>query len=56
MDWDEAVDETAGSVLLDVKDIIAGHMNGKFVWKNVYGSPLNQSNSEFKRQMNENPD
>jgi hypothetical protein len=45
MDWDETTDETAGSISFDMKAILDGHLNGKFVWKNVYGSPLNQSNS-----------
>jgi len=45
MDSDDVFDETVGSLLFDLKDIISGEDNGKFVWKNVYGSPLNQKNS-----------
>mmetsp|Transcript_30294 Transcript_30294/g.46320 ORF Transcript_30294/g.46320 Transcript_30294/m.46320 type:complete len:131 (+) Transcript_30294:880-1272(+) len=56
MDSDDVFDETVGSLLFDLKDIIDGKMEGKFVWKNVYGSPLNQSNSQAKRDMNENPE
>ena len=56
MDSDDVFDETVGSLLFDLKDIIEGKGNGKFVWKNVYGSPLNQSNSQAKKDMNENPE
>ena len=56
MDSDDVFDETVGSLLFDLKDIIEGKHNGKFVWKNVYGSPLNMSNSQAKRDMNENPE
>jgi hypothetical protein len=27
-----------------------------FVWKNIYGSPLGQSNSKYKKTMNEEPE
>jgi len=33
-----------------------GKLEGKFMWRNVYGSPINQSNSEHKREMNDNPE
>ena len=56
MDQDEAIDEVCGSMLFDMKDIIEGSRDGNFIWKNVYGSPLNQSNSKYKVGMNENPD
>ena len=38
------------------KELVEGKNNGKFVWKNIYGSPLNQSNSKEKRMMNEHPE
>jgi len=56
MDHDDVFDETVGSMLFDLQAIIEGKMNGKFFWKNIYGSPLNQSNSDFKKDMNENPE
>jgi len=49
-------DEIAGSIQFDTKKIIAGVNNGMFVWKNIYGSPMNQSNSKYKREMNANPE
>ena len=55
MDEDELIDETIGSLLLNVGDIIDGKCNG-FSWKNVYGSPMGQSDSREKRAMNENPE
>jgi hypothetical protein len=55
MDSDDITDETVGSLSFDVKDIIEGKGNGKFVWKNIYGSPMNLSNSAAKRAMNEDP-
>jgi len=33
-----------------------GKLEGKFMWRNVYGSPINQSSSDAKREMNENPE
>ena len=56
MDSDDITDETCGSLQFDLKDIIEGKGNGKFVWKNVYGSPMNLSNSAAKRAMNDNPE
>jgi hypothetical protein len=38
-------DEIAGSILFETKKLIEGAGNGLFVWKNIYGSPMNQSNS-----------
>ena len=32
------------------------HHIQKFVWKNVYGSPLNMSDSKAKREANNNPE
>jgi hypothetical protein len=56
MDSDDVSDEVIGSLLFDMQDIVDGKFNGKFFWKNVYGSPLNQSNSQAKRDMNESPE
>lgn len=56
MDADDVSDEVIGSLLFDMQDIVDNKFNGKFFWKNVYGSPLNQSNSQYKRDMNENPE
>lgn len=41
MDCDDVSDEVIGSLLFDMQDIVDGKFNGKFFWKNVYGSPLN---------------
>ena len=56
MDEDPLGDETVGSILLDKKKIIEGHYKDKYVWKNIYGSPMNLKNSQAKREMNSNPD
>jgi hypothetical protein len=57
MDQDDmGSDEIAGSITFETKEIIAGKNNGLFVWKNIYGSPMNQSNTQYKRDMNNNPD
>jgi hypothetical protein len=49
--------ETAGSLALYTKEIIErGKNEDIFVWKNIYGSPLGQSDSKYKRQMNEEPE
>ena len=58
MDEDDiGSDEMAATMLFKTKDIVdnVGNMNGKFFWKNLYGSPMNQKNSAEKRAMNENP-
>jgi len=53
-------DETVGSMLFDVNEIIETKddpkINGKFGWKNIYGSPMGLSDSEAKRAMNDNPE
>ena len=50
MDYDDiGSDETAGTLTFDTAHLIEGMNNGKHVWKNVYGSPLNQRNSKYKR-------
>ena len=42
MDHDDiGSDEMAGTLQFLTKELIEGKNNGKFVWKNVYGSPLN---------------
>lgn len=56
MDQDDIKDEVVGSLLFDTQDIVDGKFQGKFFWANIYGSPLNLSNSEAKRDMNENPE
>lgn len=46
---DIGYDETAGSLVLNTKDIIERGKNDDFcVWKNIYGSPLGLSGSKFK--------
>ena len=61
MDDDTAMDECAGSIAIDMKKLLDDEDNSKnpqdkFVWKNIYGSPLNQYPSKYKDQMNEEPD
>jgi len=56
MDRDDVNDEVVGSLLFDMQDIVDGKLHGKFFWANIYGSPLNQKNSKYKREMNENPE
>jgi Ca2+-dependent lipid-binding protein len=44
MDYDEVgANELSGSIIIQTKDIInnSGDMNGKFIWRNFWGSPLN---------------
>ena len=48
--------ETIGSLLFDAEHIIEGSLNGRMRWVNVYGSPMGQSDSQMKREMNENPE
>ena len=33
-----------------------GRYNDMFMWKNIYGSPMDQKDSKSKRAMNENPE
>jgi hypothetical protein len=56
MDKDDLYDETVGSVLFDMKNVIEGAYEGLYFWKNIYGSPMNQSKSDSKVAMNENPE
>lgn len=51
MDHDDiGSDETAATMLFYTKDIVEnkGNKNGKFIWKNLYGAPLNQRDSTEK--------
>ena len=34
-------DEIAGSIMFETKKIIEGSNNGMYIWKNIYGSPMN---------------
>ena len=61
MDQDDDADEVIGSIHFDFKKIIDGSYNDKFIWKNIYGSPVKTSvlesqNKKYKRLMDENPD
>ena len=66
-------DEVAGSVVFYVQELLESchlvkggpgvkdtdYYNGKFIWKNIYGSPLSKdggSNSNAKKLMNLNPE
>ena len=53
-DEDKLSDEIVGSLLFNMKECI-GPKNGKFFWKNVYGSPLGCSGTNTNH-MNENPE
>jgi len=53
-DEDKISDEIVGSLLFNLKDCI-GNRNGKFFWKNVYGSPLGCS-GDNTNNMNANPE
>ena len=58
MDEDDiGSDEMAGTLMFETKDIIEGkYRNDQFMWKNIYGSPMGQSGSKAKSQMNEHPE
>ena len=63
-------DETAGSICFYTKELCElaklnkgdkdlkepGRYNNMFLWKNVYGSPMDQKGSKSKTAMNENPE
>jgi nitrous oxide reductase len=53
-DEDKINDEIVGSIIFNLKDVI-GDKNGKFFWKNIYGSPLDVS-GENTNLMNNNPE
>jgi len=58
MDRDDVFDETVGSIKFNLKDILECKHDekGKYFWMNVYGSPMNQSDSAAKKHMNNHPD
>ena len=53
-DEDTISDELVGSIVFQAKNII-GPKNGHYLWKNVYGAPVDVSGSTAS-QMNENPE
>jgi hypothetical protein len=53
-DEDRVNDEIVGSMLFNAKEITT-YLNGKFIWKNIYGAPLDCS-GENTNLMNHNPD
>ena len=54
-DRDAINDEIVGSILFNMKDFMKEELNGKFMWKNVYGSPLDMK-GEITDLMNSNPE
>ena len=56
LDDDEMGSETIESLQFDTEQIIEGSLNGRMRWVNVYGSPMGQSDTQIKREMNENPE
>jgi hypothetical protein len=56
MDEDEIGAETIGSILFDAEEIISGSQEGIIRWFNIYGSPMGQSESKEKEDMNANPE
>ena len=55
-DDDIGSDEMVGTLQFKTKDILEGKYGDKLVWKNIYGSPLNQKGSKYKTLMNEHPE
>ena len=53
-DEDLTLDEIVGSIVFQSKNII-GAKNGIYLWKNVYGAPMDVSGTNAT-QMNENPE
>ena len=53
-DEDTVCDEVVGSIVLHAKNII-GPKNGVYMWKNIYGAPVDVGGS-VSEQMNENPE
>ena len=53
-DEDTVCDEIVGSIVLHAKNIM-GPKNGIYMWKNVYGAPVDFNNATAK-SMNENPE
>lgn len=66
MDEDYVLDDVVGTIIFDVKELIANYeddkqakkdkvpgyqpKNGQTVWKNIYGSHMDLSNSKFKNE------
>ena len=53
-DEDKIADEVVASMNFNLKDCISS-LNGKYFWKNLYGSPLGVQGDNTKL-MNENPE
>ena len=56
MDEDFGSDQCAGTMIFKTKRLIEIGAGGACVWKNIYGSPIEASSSDFKKTMNENPE
>jgi len=56
MDRDPFMDEIVGSIVFDMNKIIKGEYANQIMWKNIYGCPMGMSNSDFKKEMNNNPE
>ena len=41
MDEDKFTDEIVGSIMFDMNDIISGKYSDQYIWRNIYGSPMN---------------
>jgi hypothetical protein len=55
-DQDKTKDEIVGSILVNLKDYLDdSDLNGKIMWRNIYGSPLKFSGSNTD-MMNANPE
>ena len=54
-DKDPITDEIVGSLLFNLKECLDPAKNGKFFWKNIYGSPLDCSGANTD-MMNSNPE
>ena len=55
-DQDKTKDEIVGSILINFNEYIGdSELNGKFMWRNIYGSPLKCSGSNTD-MMNANPE
>jgi hypothetical protein len=55
-DQDKTKDEIVGSILINLKDYIGdSELNGKVMWRNIYGSPLKCSGTNTDL-MNANPE
>ena len=56
-DYNTFADQQIGSLILSAKQLLlqGGQEGGFFVWKNLYGSPA-ENTGEIADQMNNNPD